>query len=62
MSDLNVIFCFRRAERTGDGSHPIYGKHAEKFEKTGTLEETDIAEILKTKDATSVRRLVTAQG
>ncbi|CAH1135045.1 unnamed protein product [Ceutorhynchus assimilis] len=52
----------KRAERTGDGSHPIYGRLAEKLETTGKLDDSDIAELLKTKETGSVRRLVTAQG
>ncbi|XP_050294239.1 acyl-CoA Delta-9 desaturase-like isoform X2 [Anthonomus grandis grandis] len=53
----------RRAERTGDGSHPIFGKMAEKLEETGKLDDEDIAEIVKSKDTSgAIRRLATAQG
>ncbi|KAF7285848.1 hypothetical protein GWI33_009820 [Rhynchophorus ferrugineus] len=51
----------KRAERTGDGSHPIYGEHAKKLETVGKLDDKDIAEIIKSKEP-GVRRLVTAQG
>ncbi|KAH1012383.1 acyl-CoA Delta-9 desaturase isoform X2 [Dendroctonus ponderosae] len=52
----------RRVERTGDGSHPIFGPHAEKLESTGKLDDVDIADIVKSKEVGLVRRLPTAQG
>lgn len=51
----------KRVQRTGDGSHPIYSEQAKKLEETGKLEDSDIAEILKSKEH-GMRRLVTAQG
>ncbi|KAH1028544.1 hypothetical protein HUJ05_001894 [Dendroctonus ponderosae] len=40
----------RRIERTDDGSHPIFGPHAEKLESTGKLDDVDIADIVNSKN------------